>query len=303
MKAIGIDLGGTKIEVQLYADDWSLAEARRVATPGDYDGLVAALADQVGWGRAQGGDLPVGVAAAGLVHPGTGAALTANLPASGRPLPGDLRAAAGGEITYINDCRALALSEAAFGAGRAHRGVAALIMGTGVGGGFAYDGHLLDGPSTTGGEFGHTALPAAWVQSHGLPLHRCGCGRMGCLETYLAGPGLSRLARELTGRAATPPEIAAARREAFAPAWGAWCALAAEALRMIALTLDPDIVVLGGGLSQIDGVVADIEAALDGVRLGDFPMPQVALAEGGAASGGRGAALAAWQAAEALSHG
>ena len=298
MIAAGIDLGGTKIEAQVFDADWKTAARRRVDTPKDYPTLVAALADQVRWCEAEAGAaLPTGIGAAGLVNPATGLALTANICASGKPLPGDIAEAVGRPIPYYNDCRALALSEAVFGIGRGHRGVMSLILGTGVGGGFALDGHLTPGPTHTGGEYGHTSASAALVTAHGLPVHRCGCGRDGCIETYIAGPGLSRLAAHMTGTAYAPPDLVARRTtDPKAQAtWDLWLALTADLLRNLVLTVDPDIIALGGGLSRIDGVAEDLSAALQAAQLGDFAIPPIRLAEGGDTSGARGAAYAAWQ--------
>lgn len=295
MTAVGIDLGGTKIETQVFDDEWQVIALNRVATPRDYDDLVAAVASQIAWADGKAGaPAPVGIGAAGLVNPVTGLALTANLVASGKPLPDDIAKAAGRAVTYVNDCRALALSEAVFGAGKGHRTVMSLIMGTGIGGGIAIDGAILQGPTLTGGEFGHIAAPAHLVAKYDLPIVQCGCGRMGCSETYIAGPGLSRIAKTLTGRALTPQDIAAARHTDCAAVWQAWCDLVADLLRTLILTVDPDIIVLGGGLSQIDGVIDDLTTATQNAQIGDFTIPPIVLAQGGDTSGARGAAYAAW---------
>lgn len=298
MIAAGIDLGGTKIEAQLFAPDWSVADRRRIDTPRDYPALVAAMAAQIDWLRqAAGAEIPVGVAAAGLVNPDTGHAYTANLPATGHPFPADIAKAAGQPVTYVNDCRALALSEAAFGAGRGRNPVVGLILGTGIGGGVVANGALLPGHALTGGEFGHFAASAAVVAAHNLPVHRCGCGRMGCTETYIAGPGLARLAQTLTGRALTPQEIAALKESdpEVARVWAVWCEIVAEMLLTLTFTIDPEIVVLGGGLSKIAGVAADLAGALARAQLPGFRIPAIVIAEGGDASGARGAAFAATQ--------
>jgi len=198
--------------------------------------------------------------------------------------------------TYVNDCRALALSEAVFGAGRGHATVLALILGTGIGGGVAHDGRLRPGPTGTGGEFGHGGAALAPVMRHGLPVHRCGCGRMGCVETYIAGPGLQRMAADLTGQAMTPEEIASQKSTdaGAGRVWQAWTEITAELLLSTVYAVDPDCIVLGGGLSKIDGVVADLSAALQAVQIEGFSIPPIRLAEGGDASGARGAAFAAW---------
>ena len=294
MIAAGIDLGGTKIALQGFDAEWRRTDEMRVPTPRDYDGLVAALADLVrqadSWAERP---IPVGIGAAGLVNPLTGLALTANLCASGRPLPADVARAVGRPVPYYNDCRTLALSEAIFGAGRGRSRVCSLILGTGVGGGLAVDGRLQPGPAAVGGEFGHTAAPAHLTRELGL--HRCGCGAMACIETYIAGPGLARMAFEMTGRQIDPPTIAAHRTDpAIAPVFGLWLDLVTSLLRDLTLTLDPDVIVVGGGLSRIDGLLDALRPRLAEAQIGDFPVPELALAEGGEASGARGAAYAAW---------
>lgn len=301
MIAAGIDLGGTKIEVQVFDADWQVVARNRVPTPKKYGALVMALADQIAWVREQvGKDVPVGVGAAGLVNPATGLALTANLCATGKPLPQDVAEAAGRPITYVNDCRSLALSEAVFGAGKGHRSVMSLILGTGVGGGIAVDGRLLPGPSMTGGEFGHISAPAHLVQRYGLDVVKCGCGRTGCSETLIAGPGLSRIARSIMGQSMTPPDIVAARKsdELAQKVWQIWCEITADLLRTLTLIVDPDIIVIGGGLTQIPEMADDLNTAFDKARLGDFEVPPVVIAQGGDTSGARGAAYAAVQEAD-----
>lgn len=298
MIAAGIDLGGTKIEAQVFASDWSVARHRRIDTPHDYPALVAAMAEQIAWiGEASGEAVPVGIAAAGLIDPATGHAYTANLPATGKPFPADIAAAAGRPVTYVNDCRALALSEATFGAGRGMSPVVGLILGTGIGGGVTVGGRLLAGHSLTGGEFGHFTLSAHLVEKYALPVQRCGCGRMGCTETYLSGPGLTRLAEALTGHAFSPREVIEGRTgdPDLARIWQVWCELAAEMIITITFTIDPEMIVLGGGLSQAPGITDDLSAATQRAQLPGFRIPAISVAQGGDASGARGAAYAAYQ--------
>ncbi|MDB2501505.1 ROK family protein [Planktomarina temperata] len=216
--------------------------------------------------------------------------------ATGQPFPADIARAVGRPVTYVNDCRALALSEAIFGQGKGHRTVMALILGTGVGGGIAVDGAILQGPTHTGGEFGHTSAPAHLVAEHDLPIWRCGCGRMGCIETYIAGPGLARLAKHILGTDLTTVEIAARRDIDTGPVWQVWCDFSADLLHTLTLTADPDLIVLGGGLTHIDGLVEDLSATARRAQIGDFAVPEIVLAQGGDTSGARGAAYAAWQA-------
>lgn len=293
----GIDLGGTKSEAQLFDADWNLVERQRVATPDTYEKLVSVVANQVKWSLEKADQsIPVGIGAPGMID-AQGNAFTANLPAKGKPLPADIAVAAGHQITYVNDCRALALSEATFGAGQGHDTVMSLIIGTGVGGGVVYDGHLRPGPSHCGGEFGHMPASAAIVQAHSLPIYQCGCGRMGCVETYIAGPGLVRLAQDTTGQALTAQEIGQSKAQAGAAqdAWQVWLDVTADLLLTLVQAVDPDIVVLGGGLSKIPTVTEDITARLAEKQIAGFSLPIIVAASGGDASGARGAALAAAQ--------
>lgn len=299
MIATGIDLGGTKIEVQVFDHKWACAAKRRVDTPTDYAGIVAAIVDQIRWADAQAGrDLPVGVGAAGLVNPRTGLAYSANLPTTGLPLPRDIEATLGRSISHINDCRALALSEAVFGAGRGKNPVAALVLGTGVGGGVAIDGRLAPAFSATGGEFGHFTASAQVIAAHDLPILRCGCGRWGCTETLVSGPGLMRVTEHIAGQAISPADIASTRaaNPLADKAWRIWCDLVADLLITLVFTTDPEAVVIGGGVSKIPGLIGDLTEALARAQLPGFATPELLLAEGGEASGARGAAYAAVQA-------
>jgi len=297
MTAIGIDLGGTKIETQVFADDWTVAARQRVATPLQYADLVQAVADQIQWAQQQAGHpAPVGIGAAGRINPQTGLALTANLAATGRPFPADLEQAVQHPITYINDSHALVLSESVFGAGRGHRTVLALILGTGIGGGICVDQTLLAGPTMTGGEFGHTSAPAHLVAKHRLPVERCGCGRIGCIETYIAGSGLQNLAKHMTGQDVTPQQIAVERAGTMSGVWQLWCDLTADLIHTLTLGVDPHVIVVGGGLSRIVGVIDELTVAARAAQFGDFGTPPLVLAQGGDTSGARGAAYAAWQA-------
>ena len=293
MIAAGIDLGGTKIEAQVFAPDWSLAARQRWPTPRAYPDLVTAMAKAIRWCETHAADLPIGISAAGLVNPATGLALTSNLPATGKPFPADIAAAANRKIAWINDCRALTLSEAALGAAKGADPAVGLILGTGVAGGVVTGGKLLPSPAATGGEFGHFPLAAAPIVAHGLPILTCGCGRQGCTETYLSAPGLARIAAHLTGQTHSPEAIVEGRATtlAFAKAWDIWLDLATEFLITLSFTLDPQVIVIGGGLSRTPGLTEDLTRRLTEATLKGFPIPAIRLAEGGDASGARGAAL------------
>jgi N-acetylglucosamine kinase len=292
MIAAGIDLGGTKIEAQVFAPDWTLLARNRWPTPKDYPALVTAMAESIRWVETH-GQAPVGISAAGLINPATGLALTSNLPATGKPFPADIARAAGRPIAWINDCRALTLSEATLGAAKGADPAVGLILGTGVAGGVVTGGHLLPSPAATGGEFGHFPLAAAPVAVHNLPILTCGCGRQGCVETFLSAPGLARIAAHLTGIQHSPETIVADRATtpAFAQAWDVWLDLATEFLITLCLTIDPEVIVIGGGLSRAPGLTEDLTNRLAKATLQGFPIPAIRRAEGGDASGARGAAL------------
>ena len=300
MIAAGIDIGGTKIEAQVFDAEWRQVARHRATTPGQYPDFLDAIAEMANWVEGRAGRIPIGLGSAGLVNSETGMAQTANLPATGHRLVADVAAKVGRGLPFINDCRALTLSEAVFGAGRGADPVVGLILGTGVGGGVAVNGQLLPGPRDLGGEFGHVPAPAHIVVRENLPLVTCGCGRAGCVETLISGPGLGRIAVAKTGTRLTPEEITARRagETDIAAVWAIWCALVADLLMTITLTIDPEVIVVGGGLSRIDGLTDDLTKALKTTQFQGYSVPAIRLAQGGDASGARGAALHAWREAQ-----
>jgi len=248
-----IDLGGTKIEACLFDERLDLVAKRRVTTPKkNYADLLDAIVDEVRWLEETAGvALAVGIGIPGLIDPATGVSTTANLPATGRTLSSDLSARLGRPTPVANDCKCFVLSEANGGAGAGRRTVFGLVLGTGVGGGISVDGKVVLGLNGLPGEVGHFGLPAELVARHKLPLPVCGCGRTGCYETLVSGPGISRIAEHLIGRAAEPAAIAAAAAAGDAvmgEVFDIWLALLAELVHTIQLTVDPDCVVLGDGL-------------------------------------------------------
>ncbi len=280
---IGLDLGGTKLEARVFDADWAEVAKRRVATPEDYASLLSALAELIAWGEAEAGDaVATGVSAAGIVDPKSQRMLTSNLCATGKRLPMDISETVGRSVTWINDARALALSEAMLGAGRDYRVVQSVVIGTGLGGGLVIDGSVQVGASGASGEIGHIAPPARF----GVP--ETVDGRPAIFEDFLSGPGLSRLAGGVS-----PEEVVAGRRGQHKTAWKLWCGFLGELVRTLTLVVDPDVIVLGGGMSRVSGLLSDLAPMLDAVKLGPVAFPPVVLAEGGAESGARGAAFAA----------
>ncbi len=295
----GIDLGGTKIEACLFDADLNEVSRRRVPTPRDaFEPLLDALVDQYGWLSEQSGrpDLRCGVAIPGVVDSRTGHSLASNLPTAGRSLWRELSARVGFPVPTENDCKCFAFSEANGGAGDGFHTVFGLILGTGCGGGVCRSGKLVGSLNGLPGEVGHLGVSAAVMAKYDLPLLLCACERMGCYETLVSGPGLVALGRHLHGIDLSPEEIN--RRGANGDADCAhvmtvWADILCELLRTIQSTVDPDCVVLGGGLSRMSGIVELIEERMPLALIHGMRFPVVAVARFGDASGVRGAAMLA----------
>ncbi|HEU4631760.1 MAG TPA: ROK family protein [Gemmatimonadaceae bacterium] len=290
---IGIDLGGTKIEGIALARDGVELHRRRIATPRGYaptlDALVALVAE-IECAAGAGGTVGIGIP--GTIVPATGLVKNANSTwLNGRPLGRDLEARLGRPVRVMNDADCFALSEAADGAGAGATVVFGVILGTGVGGGIVVDGRCLPGANLIAGEWGHNPLP--WPAPDEYPGPPCYCGRTGCIEMYLSGPGLERDHRAHTGRAWTTHEIARAADEGDA---GAGAALAryhdrlGRALAALINVLDPDVVVLGGGMSNLPGLAEAARAALEPHVFSDTVVTRVVRNRHGDSSGVRGAA-------------
>lgn len=297
--AIGIDIGGTKIEATVFDADWQPMHSQRVATPHDtYDNLITAISDQAKWAvmQAGGGDMPVGIGIPGLHNRQTGLAMTANIPAIGKPLRADLSAAIDQPVAFGNDCDLFAYSEAILGAGRGYETVFGLILGTGIGGGICQNKQMLTTMNGSAGEVGHIPISGSLTRRFDLPVIKCGCSQQGCAETLASGPGMARLAKLVTGVEMQPPAIAAGLAKGDADAsqiMDIWVRIVQELIATIQCTIDPDIIVLGGGLTHISGLVELIEDGLQGRLLHGSTAPVIALAKYGDSSGTRGAALLA----------
>ncbi|MEP3277434.1 MAG: ROK family protein [Stappiaceae bacterium] len=291
----GIDLGGTKIDAALFDNRFTRLTSRRIATPRDsYAGLLNAIVAQVEWIReTANGPIPVGLGCPGFAEPSTGLARTSNLPANGRPLKNDL-AGLVDDLVFGQDMQCFALSEATGGAGSAYTGVFGLIIGTGFGGAYCHDGQIISGGNGMPCEVGHIPLSAHVCNRHDLPLRPCGCGLIGCLETYASGPGMSALAEHFTGKPTPPPIIAkraAAGEDMFEHIMQVWSEIVAEALHVVQLTLDPDCLVIGGGVSHISGLPTRLADAFERSKLPGCRSPEIKLAKFGDSSGTRGAAM------------
>jgi fructokinase len=278
---IGIDLGGTKIEA-IALDGAREVLRRRVATPrGDYEATistVSSLVREIGAGT-------VGVGIPGALSRVSGLVKNANSTwLIGRPLKQDLEHAIGREVRLENDANCFALSEAKDGAGAGAEVVFGVILGTGVGGGIVVRGRVLTGPNAIAGEWGHNPLPAPGPED--LPLPACYCGRSGCIETYLSGPGLAADHLKLTDERLNAEEIAARPGEAL----GRYEERLARALASVINVLDPDVIVLGGGMSNVERLYTEVPRLWSKHVFSDHVATRLARNAHGDSSGVRGAA-------------
>ncbi len=291
---IGIDLGGTKIEViALGAAGQELAR-HRVPTPqGDYAATLAAvvgLVDRVEVETGRRGT--VGVGTPGALSRVSGLIKNANSTCLiGEPLKDDLQALLGRELRVANDANCFALSEAVDGAGQGAPVVFGVILGTGVGAGIVVNGRALDGANGIAGEWGHNPLPLPAGED--LPLPSCYCGRAGCIETYLSGPGLAMDHARCSGELARPEGIVAGAAEGD-PACEASLARyehrLARALAGVINILDPDVIVLGGGLSNVERLYETVPSLWRPHVFSDHVATRLLRARHGDSSGVRGAA-------------
>jgi fructokinase len=291
---IGVDLGGTKIEALALDAGGGVRLRRRIPTPrGDYAATLEAVAGLVeAFERELGLRAAVGIGMPGAISPATGLVKNANsVWLNGRPLAGDLEHRLGRRLRFANDANCFALSEARDGAGAGARVVFGVIAGTGTGGGLVLDGRIWPGPNVIAGEWGHNPLP--WPRVDEWPGPPCYCGKRGCVETFLSGPGLARDHREATGAALDAAEIAA-RAGAGDPAAEASLARyeerMARALAAVVNVLDPEVIVLGGGMSNLVRLYAAVPRLWGRFVFSDRVDTRLVPPAHGDASGVRGAA-------------
>ena len=291
---IGVDLGGTKIEIAAIDDARTTLLRRRIATPvGDYDATVEAIASLV---EAAEHELQtqctVGIGTPGATSPATGTIKNANSTVLiGKPLKRDIETRLAREIRMTNDANCFVRSETVDGAGAGAPVVFGVILGTGVGGAVAIDTHPLEGANAIAGEWGHNPLP--WRRDDDVE-HACYCGKYGCIETYLSGPSFARAFREQTGASADTHEIV---RRATQGDAAALLALAryedrlARALASVINVVDPGTIVLGGGVSNIDRLYDTVPSLLPKYVFSDRVDTHIVRAAHGDSSGVRGAAM------------
>ena len=273
---LGVDVGGSKVEVALLDRQGRVALRQRAATPqGSYEAALHALcATILAVERDAGEPCTVGVGIPGALSPRSGLVQNAyNTPLNGRPLKSDLEAALARGVRLANDANCFALSEALDGAARGARVVFGAILGTGAGGGIAVDRRILEGRNAIGGEWGHNPLP--WMTREEHPGPACYCGRSGCIEQFVSGPALAR------DKTALGEAAALARYQDRL----------ARALAHVVNLLDPDVIVIGGGVSNLEHLYAEVPPLLARyVYTHSFDTPLLRAAHGDA-SGVRGAAM------------
>jgi fructokinase len=291
---IGVDLGGTKTEAIGLGDDGEELIRRRVPTRRDsYEDVVSTVADLVRAVEAElGTGATVGAGTPGAISPATGLIKNANLtPLNGHPLDRDLSQALDREVRIANDADCLALSEATDGAGAGKRTVFAVIIGTGTGGGLTVDRGIVTGPNAIGGEWGHNPLP--WPTADEGEGPDCYCGRRGCIETYLSGPGMAADHARSTAMTLSPPDIVSAARTGEPGAEATlerYADRLARGLATLINTIDPDVLVLAGGMSQISELYEEVPARWAEYVFSDLVATPLVPAVHGDSSGVRGAA-------------
>ena len=290
---IGIDLGGTKIEIIAIDPHGKELLRERRPTPPGYALIVAAIKEMViDCETRLGAKAEVGVGIPGAISPATGLVKNANsVCLIGHPLDRDLSQALGRTVRLTNDANCFALSEATDGAGAGAEVVFGVIIGTGVGGGIVINGHPLNGPNSIAGEWGHNPLP--WKDADENPGHLCYCGKFGCIETFLAGPSLARDHKIVTAEDLSTNDIVAKAASGDAKAEATLARYdrrLAKALATVINVLDPNVIVLGGGLSNLDRLYKNVPAIWGEYVFSDRVDTQLKRARFGDSSGVRGAA-------------
>jgi fructokinase len=282
-RRIGIDLGGTKIEALALDEHGREVFRKRIPTPQDrYESTVEAVAALV----REAGAGTVGIGIPGALSPVTGLVKNANSTRLiGKPFKQDLEAAIGREVRMMNDANCFALSEAVDGAAAGAEVVFGVILGTGVGGGVVVRGEVLTGVNAIAGEWGHNPLPLPTAQD--LPLRECYCHRRGCIEAYLSGPSFARDHEQATGERLSPGEIVARGNEATLARYEERLA---RALGSVINVIDPDVVVLGGGMSNVGRLYDNVPRIWGRYIFSEHVATRLVPAMHGDASGVRGAA-------------
>lgn len=290
---IGIDLGGTKTEIAAFDTTGVERLRRRERTPaGDYAATLSLIAKLVNDAECElGARATIGIGTPGALSPSTGLMRNSNSTClNQRPLKFDIQRLLGREVQLANDADCFALSEAHDGAAAGAKSVFGVILGTGVGGGIVINGHLLDGPNAIAGEWGHNPLP--WPEDAERPGAPCYCGKRGCIETFLSGPGLARDYAQQSGTAISAEDIVArsAHETTVAQALARYEDRLARALASVINIIDPEVIVLGGGMSNIKRLYKNIPSLWGKWVFSDVVRTRLLSNRHGDSSGVRGAA-------------
>lgn len=291
---IGIDLGGAKIEAAALGPQGETLARRRAPTPVfDYEAILRAICALVSSIEGElGARGALGVAIPGMLSPREGVVKNSfNTGLNGKPLDRDLSQLLDRPVRVGNDANCFALSEATDGAGAGARVVFGVILGTGVGGGIVVDGAVIEGCNGVAGEWGHNPLP--WMGTDEFPGRRCSCGRLGCIETFLSGSGLAHDYLQRARRRQSPRDIAQAASTGDPLAQESLRAYRERLARALASAvnfLDPDVIVLGGGLSNVAAICEGLEKLVEHYAFADAIVTKVTRNSHGDASGVRGAA-------------
>ncbi|MGB0697765.1 MAG: ROK family protein [Parvibaculales bacterium] len=287
----GLDLGGTKMEAVLLNEAGEIVWRQRRPTPSEnYEAIIETIAELVGEAdRESTQEISIGIGMPGSLSPKTGLVRNSNTQClNGRPIQQDLESKLARQVRLANDANCFALSEATDGAGAGAQSVFGVIIGTGCGGGLVFNGELQNGANSIGGEWGHNPLAAPRAEE--LPGPPCYCGRHGCNEVWISGSGFARDHEAIAGEKLTAEQIIASDSAAAKASFERLCDRIARALGAVINVVDPDVIVLGGGLSNVDALYTHIPEIWDAYIFSDVIETRLVKNKHGDASGVRGAA-------------
>jgi fructokinase len=287
----GLDLGGTKMEAVLLNEAGEIVWRQRRPTPSEnYEAIIETIAELVGEAdRESTQEISIGIGMPGSLSPKTGLVRNSNTQClNGRPIQQDLESKLARQVRLANDANCFALSEATDGAGAGAQSVFGVIIGTGCGGGLVFNGELQNGANSIGGEWGHNPLAAPRAEE--LPGPPCYCGRHGCNEVWISGSGFARDHEAIAGEKLTAEQIIASDSDTAKASFERLCDRIARALGAVINVVDPDVIVLGGGLSNVDALYTHIPEIWDAYIFSDVIETRLVKNKHGDASGVRGAA-------------
>lgn len=292
----GLDIGGTKIEIGVFTPEFNLIESWRVPTPTEeYDKLLLAISSLIFEADERFLNcMSIGIGMPGIIDKNN-RVKSANVPcATGKVITDDLQKLIDRKISIANDCRLFALSESIGGAGDKKSVVYGAIIGTGAGGGLCINGQLFRTKNNIAGEYGHIGASGMLLKKYNLPVRTCGCGLRGCFESYIAGPGLNWLYNYFGSKNISTPEFVNLLRlgEPLAKkTFECYMELLGASFASLVLSYDPDVIVVGGGLSKIDEIIDNLPNAINNHLFTGVTSPEIKRASFGDSSGVRGAAI------------